>query len=364
MGECNMVAMSLGRSGVWACGLLGSLMLFPGCSDDTNGSGGSGGSAGVTASGGSSGATAGGAGGRAGSAGSQAGGSVGAGGSTAGGAGAGGSGNGGSGGAGNAGAAGDGGSAGAAGSGGCASDLDDEFDDPCTLSNWTQENFPASAASVDIGSSQAGFLSINFSASTPAETGWYAASVGPIVHKRIQGNFIVTAQVLARSTTSASQPPTRGYNSVALLARDVATPGHWLMHSLGYQGGPSNGPGPGLPGGCPNQGDFVGLGSEAKITVNSASTLCLNPASTFSGRVAICRVGTTFSMLRKLDGEATWSQSNTFEHAAVGAAMDVGLVANGWGVPPDISARFDWVRFAVPSGPADCSPAAFDAARP
>ncbi|MCB9590173.1 MAG: hypothetical protein H6718_32465 [Polyangiaceae bacterium] len=351
---------------------LGALLLatLTGCSDDSGEK--------SSSSGGAAGSSQGGASGSSGSAGSAQGGSAGlaAGGSAgfaAGGTGAtsGGSAGGGAGGssgsAGNA-TGGSGGSAGNAtggsGGAGCPTGLDDEFNDPCTLSQWTAENFPASAASYDIGTTESGFLTISFSASTPNQTAWYASYRGPILHKRVSGNFWVMAEVHAQHINDANSAPTGSYNSAALLARDVTTPGHWLMHSLGHHGGNSNGPGAGLPGGCPNQGEFVGVGSEDKITVNQASTLCLNPSTAFRGRLALCRMGTQFHMLQKLEGESSWTETNNFTHAQVGSEMDVGPVANAWGVPPDVSSRFDWIHFGVPASDADCSAAAFESAHP
>ncbi|MGE0325497.1 MAG: hypothetical protein AB7K71_13255 [Polyangiaceae bacterium] len=353
---------------------LGVLLLaaLPGCSDDSGSKSASSGGAAGSSQGGASGSSGSGSGGdvQGGSAGLSTGGSetggtsaatggnagVGAGGSTAGtgGSATGGSATGGSGGSAT------GGSAGA----GCPTGLDDEFNDPCTLSQWTAENFPVSAASYDVGTTESGFLTISFSASTPANTAWYAGYVGPILHKRVTGNFWVMAEVHAQNINDANAAPTGSYNSAALLVRDVTTPGHWLMHSVGHHGGNSNGPGAGLPGGCPNQGQYVGVGSEDKITVNQASTLCLNPTATSRGRLAICRVGTRFHMLQKLDGESAWTETNTFTHDQIGTEMDVGPVANGWGVPPDVSSRFDWIHFGVPGSDADCSAAAFESAHP
>ncbi|MCA9627394.1 MAG: hypothetical protein KC766_07000 [Myxococcales bacterium] len=344
---------------------LGAALLaaLPACSDDSGerlgGSGGagvggssSGGSGGDLVAG-SGGSDSGGAAASGGNAGSQPGGSGGA--QSSGGAGA----QGGLGGTTSSGGTSSGGSG-----GGCPTGLDDEFDDPCTLDQWTAENFASSAASYDIGTTEPGFLTISFSASTPDQTAWYAGHVGPILRKRVSGDFWVMAEVHAQRVDDANSAPTGSYNSAALLVRDVATPGHWLMHSLGHHGGNSNGPGAGLPGGCPNQGEFVGVGSEAKITVNQASTLCLNPSTAFRGRLAICRVGSHFHMLRKLEGEAGWTETNSFSHPQIGAAMDVGPVANGWGVPPDVSSRFDWIHFGVPASESDCSASAFDAAFP
>lgn len=360
--------MSALRSLGWGLGVL-FLALVPACSDDSGSkSQGAGGSAG-SESGGASG-NGGGEGGSAtaGSSGSggSSGGTSGNGGASGNAGSAGDAGSGGSAGAtGGTGAGGSGGATGGTGGGaGCPTGLDDEFNDPCTLNQWTAENFSASAATYDIGTTESGFLTISFSASTPQYSAWYAGYVGPILHKRVDGDFWVMAKVHAQDVNDPNSAPSGSYNSAALLVRDVATPGHWLMHSVGHHGGNSNGPGAGLPGGCPNQGEYVNVGSEAKITVNQASTLCLNPSTAFRGRLAICRVGSQFRMLRKLENEASWTETNSFTHAQVGSAMEVGAVANAWGVPPDISSRFDWIRFGVPSGASDCTAAAFDSAFP
>ena len=333
--------------------------------DDDNGSDGSGGASGGS-TGGAAGSGPGGTGGSAGSAGAS--GSAGSGGSAGGAGGASGGSTGGAagsagsvGGAGGAGGAG-GSTGGAAGSGGgcsAAGDLSDEFDDACTLGAWTEQHFAATASSWDIHQTLSGHLVIEFSSGTPSQSGWFEDFVGPLIYKATSGDFLVVTRVNAGRVGDPSLAPTAAFNSAGLLVRDPSSaPGsqNWLMHNIGSQNGTSNG-------GCPNAGASVGVGSEAKTTVSSSSTLCLNPGS-HSGQIAICRVGADFSMLRKLDDEASWTETNSFNHPGIGSAVEVGLMANAWGVPPDIRADFDWIRFSSVSGAADCSPSALDAAFP
>ena len=293
----------------------------------------------------------------------------GSGGGTAGGAGAsgaGGSAGGGGGSAGSSGSAGASGSGGAAGtggssgSGGCPGGANDEFNDSCTAANWSEQHFTASAASWNIGQTFNGRLTIAFSAGTPAQTGWFENNVGPLVYKQRSGNFIVMTHVHAGRADNRTLAPRRAFNSAGLLVRNPAsTTGsqNWIMHNIGNQAGNSHA-------GCPNAGMNVGIGSEAKNTVNSNSQLCLNPATAFSGRIAICRNGASFHALRKLDGEATWTETNQFTNNNIPAAVEVGVMANAWGVPADIRAEFDYVRFYAVNNASQCSPAYFNSTYP
>jgi hypothetical protein len=112
--------------------------------------------------------------------------------------------------------------------------------------------------------------------------------------------------------------------------------------------------------GCPNAGLAVGLGSEAKRTVNSSSQLCLNPAASHRGRIAICRWGSSFHMLRKLDGESAWTETNVFAHPAMPDQLDVGLIANFWALPVTLRPQFEWIRGYAVSDASVCSASAFD----
>ena len=104
------------------------------------------------------------------------------------------------------------------------------------------------------------------------------------------------------------------------------------------------------------------VGSEGKTTVGSQSTLELVEGP-FRGRLRICRLGGVIVLARMLEGETAWRVLNRYDRGDLPESLQVGMVATGWntGEPepelsrvPDLEARFDYVRFAVPGGEADC----------
>lgn len=215
--------------------------------------------------------------------------------------------------------------------------LSDELDDPATMSEWrvlhVEENRPAQHSTLAIHTIDSGHLTL-----VPLHSGWYADTTGPLVYKEVQGNFLVQVRVAAGNVNDHSQPPSQEYNAAGILVRDPASvPGdqNWLAHNLGYQS------------------NAVGVGSEAKTTVESGSTLYLHPGAR-SGRLAVCRLGDVFHMLRWLDDETGWTETNTFTRADLPDRLQVGMMANGWTPPPDLYATFDWIRFAPVQSLQDC----------
>lgn len=232
-------------------------------------------------------------------------------------------------------------SAGGQGAGGgipdCTS-MSDELDDAATLSCWQQrhvvEGTPAQYTLLDIGETVAGHLSIE-----PTHCGWFENGDGPLLFKEVTGNYVVEIDVSVHNRTSLATPPTMEYNSAGLLARDPASATaaeNWLMYNIGYQAA------------------FVG--SEHKTTVDGASTLVLTPGSS-SGRLRMCRVGNDFHMLRWLDDETDWTSEATHTRADLPATLQVGMIANGYEPPPDLHARFDYIRFGSVTEVADCTAA-------
>jgi hypothetical protein len=69
-------------------------------------------------------------------------------------------------------------------------------------------------------------------------------------------------------------------------------------------------------------------------------------------------------MLRRLDGEPAWSETNVFVHAGMPNQLDVGLIANFWALPVTVRPQFDWIRSYSVSQATTCSAAAFDALFP
>jgi hypothetical protein len=214
----------------------------------------------------------------------------------------------------------------------------DEFDDPATLSCWTEldvlQGDPSQYTLLDIGATAPGYLSVE-----PTHTlGWYMGQDAVFLFKELSGNFVVETHVTTSDRAAPAQPPSQPFNSAGLLVRDPASgPGaeNWLMYNVGFQQ------------------QFVG--TEGKTTVNSQSVLTLNPGAN-AGRLRICRVGSDVHMLKWLDDENDWTLEHSFVRDDLPATLQVGMMADGYTNPPDLHARFDWVRFGtVPGGFADCT---------
>lgn len=222
---------------------------------------------------------------------------------------------------------------------GCAAaqGFSDEFEDPCSLSAWAQENL--SYTETDIDDSVAGNLSVRFLETTPRYSAWYENYTAPLLHKPVTGNFLVVTRVNAHHVEGEQLAPSSWFNSAGLMMRDPASVGgnqNWLVYNLGYQ--------------------FEFVGTEGKTTDNSSSVLTLLPTDgRYEGRLAACRYGATFRMFRHIDGDAGWRLDHTYQRADLPATLDVGLMANVWELPATTHAEFEYVRLTVPTAESDCS---------
>jgi hypothetical protein len=223
-------------------------------------------------------------------------------------------------------------------------ELSDELDDPATLSRWRQWDKvqgDSRTEHLDLAQSHPGMLTLR-----PKAGGWYGSYSGPLVYKMVQGDFRVETWVSAAKLGNPEASPDEQFNSAGLIARDPEHgPGHddWVMVNVGRQ-----------------LGQLVG--SEGKTTVGSQSTLEMVDGA-FRGRLRICRVGGVIVLARMLEGETAWRVLNRYDRSDLPEDLQVGMVATGWcsseqapdlSRTPDVEATFDYVRFAVPGGEADC----------
>lgn len=213
--------------------------------------------------------------------------------------------------------------------------LSDEFNDPATLSRWSNlEDLEGSSHSysvLDIAGTTPGRLTI-----VPDRSVWYNDSTATFLFKMVSGDFVAQTSVNTRSVSDPTRPPSAQFNSAGFVVRDPASRGgaqNWLMYDVGFQD--------------------TQVGTEGKTTVNSQSNYELISGAR-SGLLAICRIGQTIHMFRKLDGEANWSETEHYERPDLPSALQVGLIANGYS-GPDLRAEFDYVRFSVPQSVADCT---------
>ena len=173
----------------------------------------------------------------------------------------------------------------------------------------------------------------------PARSGWFETSRGVLLYKLVEGDFVVQTHVNAGNTADRNLAPQTPFNSAGLMARNPASasgPENYVMYNVGFQR------------------DDVGVATEAKDTRDSVSELTFRNGF-HSGVLVICRIGQTFEMWRRLDDEANWIQTNTFDRPDLPTTLQVGIVVNGFEPPVTITAEFDYVRFAAAGSLDDCT---------
>lgn len=233
------------------------------------------------------------------------------------------------------------------GAGGAADDLaslDDEFDDPSTLSNWTllheQQGSAAPYDLLDIDTTTPGKLTI-----TPLVSSWYLDDQATFLYKQVTGDFVVEIDVAAYKKGTIAGAPTEVFNSGGLLLRDPASaPGseRWSMYNLGHQE------------------TFIGV--EGKLTEASQSELILVPTTDrFQGRLRVCRVEGTIHMLRKFPDEAAWTETHTFPGTfpqtptfPLPDTVQVGIINNAYLVA-DVRVEVEYIHFRRATTAADCA---------
>lgn len=211
--------------------------------------------------------------------------------------------------------------------------LSDEFSQMSTLPNWRLldkvEGTPRPYSRLDISRSRAGFLTI-----VPVTSSWYMNDTGTLLFKTVSGNFIVTTSVITRSASNPSSPPRHPFNSAGLIARDPnSTSGNqnWVVCNVGMQ--------------------QSATGSEVKTTRNSSSELHLENGP-HDGQVRIARMGSTFTLLRRLKGESQWRVLSTMSRPDLPDTLQVGVMCNGY-QSADLIAHYDYVHFATPHSETD-----------
>lgn len=211
--------------------------------------------------------------------------------------------------------------------------LNDEFSNPVTHSNWKRldkdQGISPPFSKLDFGKTRPGFLTI-----VPKTSVWYMDETGTMLHKLVQGDFMVTAKVVTRGAINPSAPPRNPYNSAGVIARDPNSGSgseNWVVCNVGMQ--------------------QSSTGSEVKSTRNSNSQLHLVDGAA-DGEVRLARLGSAFTMLRRLKGERSWRILETINRPDLPETLQVGLMCNGY-QNADIIAQYDYVHYATPHSRAD-----------
>ena len=171
---------------------------------------------------------------------------------------------------------------------------------------------------------------------------WYMDDTGPLVYKQITGNFLAEIKLEVSSMKEPDRAPYGSFNSAGFVVRDPASKDgdqNWIMYNFGQQ--------------------YMGFGREAKTTDRSDSVLSIYdaPAKHNSGKLRVCRIGSTFYMYHWMENESAWNAEEAaeeFEREDLPQAVDVGMIINASGTPKETRAEFDYIKFSEVGSKADC----------
>src|SRR5262249_53835073 len=242
--------------------------------------------------------------------------------------------------------------------------LDEEFDSPDAL-NRLADLFPALHDTLSVAGGKLAMtpLAVPF-------THWYSDAHGPFLAKTVTGKCVVEIDVAVGRRTDMSLPPRGSFSAAGLVVRDPAStaPGaeRWVMYNVGHQ--------------------VSSVARETKTTRPNAggslSTLYLvdTPGAAQTGRLRICRVGSTFyffhrhptetSFVEEAYGAGTVAMGNgagvptpgvvvggviRFDRPDMPATLQVGLIVGNWDGTLETRGEFDYLRFGPAQRPADCT---------
>lgn len=270
--------------------------------------------------------------------------------------------------------------------------LTDEFDDPTTLADWSEVN-----AAEGWGPAGAQFDAWHIDADgsgrmvlQPHTVVWYEDWRGPLVFKEVTGDFVITTRlrIMDRDDVGGSDlDDVPGDAQFSLGGLMIRTPRPITSGAADWQ-----------PGSHSDSGQvgenyvFLSMGYttgenrfsfEVKTTRNSTSQLELTPLGLSPNEVElrIARVGSAVIVLHRLEGQTDWTVHRRYSRTDFPETLQVGMVAyTDWekandlpplehngsvlapgqivdpspGQPfsPDLTASFDYARFARPQVPA------------
>lgn len=249
--------------------------------------------------------------------------------------------------------------------------LSDEFDDAGSLSQWRRiyqaEGWGNNALQqLDINTTRPGRLWM-----VPHTSSWYAEWRGELTFKTVTGDFVITTDVEPRNRAGTGAPNSL-YSLAGIMVRTPRTmtqPSQWTPGGQNYVF---------LSMGAANQpGSYQ---YEVKTTLNSSSTLYISNGAPSRATIQVARIGSHLLMLRR-DAGGPWRVHQRYFRPDMPATLQAGLtVYTDWpvcetvgsaqqnvtvltngarlpnggivsGAQPDLSASFDYVRFARPTVP-------------
>ncbi|HAV64502.1 MAG TPA: hypothetical protein DCY13_19305 [Verrucomicrobiales bacterium] len=250
--------------------------------------------------------------------------------------------------------------------------LSDEFDSAGSLANWSRiyqtEGWNNNVlVTFDANTSRPGQLVM-----TPVSSTWFGEWRGELTYKTVTGDFVITTFVEPRNRAGTGRPES-DYSLAGIMVRTpraMTSPAEWTQGGQNYVF---------LSLGSADRGS-AGYEFEVKTTVNSISTLFIEPTPATRATIQVARLGSHLIMLRRNEGGA-WVVHRRYQRPDFPATLQAGLtVYTDWdtcsavgtfdnnhlvltngarlsdggtlsGATPDLVAAFDYVRFARPQVP-------------
>ena len=163
---------------------------------------------------------------------------------------------------------------------------------------------------------------------------WWEGSQAILVFQMGSGDFMVTADITATNLAETG-PPTTGLRLGGVMMRDPYSSTENYVAAL------------------------VGAGADAlvietKTTTESQSDLQEYDWPAAAAELRICRVGSTFRLLARNQGQSAWTQLIDYERPDLPTDMDAGIVAYAAEANADLRVTSDWIHFAAVTSLGDC----------
>jgi hypothetical protein len=232
--------------------------------------------------------------------------------------------------------------------------LSDDFDNPATLKDWKRIHMdmrsPDQLESCDINKTLQGHLVM-----IPYTSVWYQQYRGVLAYKQVSGDFVMTTAVKT-SNRARTAAPSRSYSLAGIMLHvpgNVTSPQNYIFLSHGSANSPGR------------------YQFEVKTTIDSRSTLQIEPAGVDHAIIQVARIGSAIITLKNVNG--TWTVHHRYSRPDFPHTMQAGLTCytdwdNCKNIPPqkhnnmvikngqpDLVAEFDFAHYARPQPPAALS---------
>lgn len=250
--------------------------------------------------------------------------------------------------------------------------ISDEFDDAASLGHWSRihesEGWNNDVLEIfDSNTTRPGHLVM-----TPYSSSWFEEYRGELTYKLVSGDFVITTHVEPRNRAGTGRPE-RDYSLAGIMVRaprSMTDPSQWTPDGQNYV--------------------FLSMGSasrassgfeyEVKTTINSQSTLIIQPTGATRATIQVARIGPHLIMLRRDEG-GSWVVHRRYRRDDFPETLQAGLtVYTDWptcatvgfennnrlvltngvellgggsldSAQPDLVAAFEFVRYARPEIP-------------